>query len=68
MEQNISLSSPLKRITILDALRGFALLGVILMHMIQHFGIFSMPSQQETFQFPAWDETIQKETPTTIKK
>jgi uncharacterized protein len=58
MVENTSLSSPLKRITVLDALRGFALLGVILIHMIQHFGIFSMPSQQETLQFPAWDETI----------
>ncbi len=45
MEKNISLSSPLKRITILDALRGFALLGVILMHMIQHFGIRTNLSQ-----------------------
>lgn len=37
MEENISLSSPLKRISILDALRGFALLGVILMHIFQPF-------------------------------
>lgn len=59
MKQNSSLSSPLKRITVLDALRGFALLGVILMHMIQHFGIFFMYSQQETLQFPALDEAIQ---------
>jgi len=59
MEKNISLSSPLKRISILDALRGFALLGVILMHMIQHFGIFSMPSQNEVFSFPMLDEAVQ---------
>jgi len=59
MEKNISLSSPLKRITVLDALRGFALLGVILMHMLQHFGIGSLPSQQEALRFPALDEAIQ---------
>ena len=28
----------LQRITVIDALRGFALLGVILMHMIDRFG------------------------------
>ena len=37
MEKNIYLSSPIKRITILDSLRGFALLGVILMHIFQPF-------------------------------
>ena len=59
MEKNISLSAPLKRIKVLDALRGFALLGVILMHMIQHFGIRSLPSELRVLEFPAWDETIQ---------
>ncbi|SNR35488.1 DUF418 domain-containing protein [Lutibacter flavus] len=58
MEENISLSSPLKRITVLDALRGFALLGVILIHMIQHFGIFSMSSQNEVLHFPMLDEAV----------
>ena len=38
-----SLSSPLKRITALDALRGFALLGIIIMHMLQQFG-YGAPS------------------------
>ncbi|MFD1314626.1 DUF418 domain-containing protein [Namhaeicola litoreus] len=59
MEQNISLSTPLKRITVLDALRGFALLGVILMHMLQHFGIPSLADQIETLRFPALDEAVQ---------
>lgn len=58
MTENISLSAPLKRITVLDALRGFALLGVILIHMIQHFGIFSIPSENEALRFPMLDETI----------
>jgi len=59
MEKTISLSSPLKRMTVLDALRGFALLGVILMHMLQHFGIPSLPNQPETMRFPALDESMQ---------
>lgn len=41
MEQTDSLSTPKQRITVIDALRGFALLGVILIHMMQHYGIFS---------------------------
>jgi len=59
MTKSISLSSPLKRISILDALRGFALLGVILIHMIQHFGIFGMPSENEVLRFPMFDEAVQ---------
>lgn len=58
MEKVKSLSAPLKRITVLDALRGFALLGVILIHMIQHFGIF-YSSGQAVPRFPAMDEAIQ---------
>jgi len=59
MEKNISLSAPLKRITVLDALRGFALFGVIIMHMLQHFGIRSGGPQQEVLQFPVLDEAVQ---------
>jgi uncharacterized protein len=59
MEQVKSLSSPLKRITVLDALRGFALLGVILIHMLQRFGIYAIPSEQTDPRFPALDEAIQ---------
>ena len=59
MEKNISLSAPLKRIKVLDALRGFALLGVILMHMIQHFGFFTLPSENGILEFPILDEIIQ---------
>ncbi|WP_202802609.1 DUF418 domain-containing protein [Galbibacter marinus] len=55
----MSLSSPLKRITVLDALRGFALLGVILIHMIQHFGIRSLPSENAAMSFPIIDEAVQ---------
>lgn len=58
MEQIKSFSSPLKRIKVLDALRGFALLGVILMHMLQQFGIASLP-QQKALPFPELDGIIQ---------
>lgn len=47
-----------KRITVIDALRGFALLGVILMHMLQRFGIFSGEVIGEP-RFPAIDGAIQ---------
>lgn len=59
MEQTKSLSSPLKRITVLDSLRGFALLGVILIHMLQRFGIYAIPAEQADPPFPALDEAIQ---------
>lgn len=51
-------TTPNKRITVIDALRGFALLGVILMHMLQHFGIFSGLRPEEA-QFPILDGAIQ---------
>lgn len=47
-----------KRITVIDSLRGFALLGVILMHMLQHFGVFSGVRPEEPL-FPILDEAIQ---------
>lgn len=53
------LSSPLKRITALDALRGFALLGIIIMHMLQHFGYGFPPSTEETLHFPHLDAAMQ---------
>jgi len=58
-EQIQSTSLPQKRITVLDALRGFALLGVILIHMLQRFGIRSIPSAPVDPRFPAIDEIIQ---------
>lgn len=59
MEQNKILSTPLSRITVLDALRGFALLGVILMHMLQHYGYFSLGMEPREIQYPAFDAVIQ---------
>lgn len=58
MEQTKSLSANLSRITVVDALRGFALLGVILTHMWQHYGIFSGMETREAL-FPTSDTTIQ---------
>ena len=59
MGKNISLSAPLKRISVLDALRGFALFGVIIMHMLQRFGFRAGRSQEEVLRFPALDEAAQ---------
>ena len=53
------LSSPLKRITALDALRGFALLGIIIMHMLQNFGYGFVPSTEEILHFPSLDAAMQ---------
>ena len=58
MEQSKTISAPQNRIHVLDALRGFALLGVILMHMLQHFGVFSGAPTSEP-QFPILDTAIQ---------
>ena len=58
MEQSKTISAPQSRIHVLDALRGFALLGVILMHMLQHFGVFSGAPTSEP-QFPILDTAIQ---------
>ena len=54
-----TLSSPLKRISALDALRGFALLGIIVMHLLQHFGYGFVPATQEILHFPRLDAAIQ---------
>lgn len=58
MEQSKSISAPQSRIHVVDALRGFALLGVILMHMSQHFGVWTGTQPEEPL-FPALDEAIQ---------
>lgn len=55
MEETHILNKKQERITVIDALRGFALLGVILIHMVQHYGIFSGPREDA---FPQIDALI----------
>lgn len=59
MENQKTISTALQRITVIDALRGFALLGVILTHMWQHYSIFSFGLEPREPLFPAMDESIQ---------
>ncbi len=47
------------RITVIDALRGFALLGVILVHVQQHYSNFSMgPFNEHTPILSQFDESV----------
>ena len=47
------------RIVVIDALRGFALLGVVLVHMQQHYSIFNFGAFAPTEPlFPVLDEWI----------
>lgn len=59
MEKEKTLSTPLARVTLLDALRGFSLLGVIIMHMLQQFSIFSFSPDRPDPLFPVMDQAIQ---------
>tara|TARA_A200000113_G_C8858191_1_gene352433 strand:- start:1060 stop:2265 length:1206 start_codon:yes stop_codon:yes gene_type:complete len=46
-----------KRIHVLDSLRGFSLLGVIIIHMIQSFGIQNPSSEITIFNYKILDES-----------
>lgn len=59
MEKQKIISTPLQRITVIDALRGFALLGVILTHMWQHYSISSFGLEPREPLFSGMDESIQ---------
>lgn len=59
MEEQKTISTPLQRITVIDALRGFALLGVILTHMWQHYGIFSFGMEPREPFFASMDDSVQ---------
>lgn len=53
-------STTQSRITVIDALRGFALLGVIVTHMLQHYSIPSFPGTgHEQALFPQADAVLQ---------
>ena len=58
MEVDRSILAPQKRINVIDALRGFALLGVILIHMMQKFGYLSS-NITEAVRYPMFDTIIQ---------
>src|SRR5690606_19907192 len=59
MDKTVPLSAPLQRITVLDALRGFALLGVILVHMLQYFSVFPWSGEETRSLFPELDKLIE---------
>jgi uncharacterized protein len=61
MKCDTNLSSPQSRITVLDALRGFTLLGIMLTHMMGHFD--NSPSfgmEDVEYMFPALDAVIKR--------
>lgn len=49
---------PSQRMTVIDALRGFALLGVILMHMLDYFG-YTTANMSGEAPFSRWDTIVQ---------
>src|SRR5690554_3847971 len=49
---------PGNRINVIDALRGFALLGVILIHILQLFG-YSSVNMPDAARFPLFDRVVQ---------
>ena len=58
MEVDRSMLVSQKRINVIDALRGFSLLGVILIHMMQKFGYLS-DNIIEGARYPMFDTIIQ---------
>ena len=58
MEIDRSILISQRRINVIDALRGFALLGVILIHMMQKFGYLSS-NITESARFPMIDTLVQ---------
>lgn len=50
----VKTSTRTKRIEVIDALRGVSLIGICLIHAIQHFGVASIQAHQPFF---AWEDT-----------
>ena len=44
-----------ERLGVVDALRGFALLAIVLLHNLEHYNLFLVPEN-----VPAWLQTIDK--------
>ena len=55
MEINKTSTSPGARITVIDALRGFSLIGICLIHAMQHFGAIGTMAPQAMFP---WEGTL----------
>lgn len=54
MEMNKTLASSGGRITVIDALRGFSLIGICLIHAMQHFGAMGTGSPSHV----PWEGTL----------
>lgn len=48
-------STPSPRLEVVDALRGFALIGIILIHNLEHYNLYCFPENQ-----PAWLDALDK--------
>ena len=49
METTKTVLAPGERITVIDALRGFSLIGICLIHSMQHFGAMGTMTSQAVF-------------------
>ena len=54
METTKTVLAPGERITVIDALRGFSLIGICLIHSMQHFGAMGTMTPQAVF---LWEGT-----------
>ena len=55
METTKTVLAPGVRITVIDALRGFSLIGICLIHSMQHFGAMGTMTSQAVFP---WEGTM----------
>ena len=55
METTKTVLAPGERITVIDALRGFSLIGICLIHSMQHFGAMGTMTPQAVF---LWEGTM----------
>ena len=55
METTKTVLAPGERITVIDALRGFSLIGICLIHSMQHFGAMGTMTSQAVFP---WEGTM----------
>ena len=56
METTKTVLAPGERITVIDALRGFSLIGICLIHSMQHFGAMGTMTSQAVFPWGGNDE------------